>query len=204
MKDIALETLDDEFFFTGMTIQDYAKSARNYRSFVNDLLPTAKLDSMEIQRLRSALQMFDAPLRMTVQTEDWCGDWACTVPILTAFCKEAAMELRIFRGSEHPRLAKRYERDGDDHIPAISIWNGGIEILRWIEAPKKVAEMKREWKNAHPEFEETYKRQAESRDIQQQWNRMYRDFMGIMSQWYRDGMWSEVVAELLEKLEKAS
>ncbi|AHC15501.1 thioredoxin family protein [Salinispira pacifica] len=197
-----LTTLSDEYFNKGMTMDEYVSGARNYRSFVRQLMEKAEVKDNQVQRLQE-LKKNLGELRVTVNTEDWCGDWACNAPILGKLFSEAGVEMRIFRGSEFPLLKERYERDGDDHIPAVSIWNrNGDEMIRWIEAPAAVAEKKDRWKKEHPEFTRTYALQKEDPKAKKEFAVMYRNFLDMMGEWYSSGMWDETVREILEKLEK--
>lgn len=197
-----LTSLSDDYFNNGMTMDEYLSSARNYRSFVRQLTEKAHVSDSQIQRLQE-MQKRLGRLRVTVNTEDWCGDWACNAPILSALFKSAGVEMRIFRGSEFPLLKERYERDGDDHIPAVSIWNEeGEELLRWIEAPEAVSKKKDQWKAEHPEFTRTYALQKEDPQAKKEFAVMYRNFLDMMGEWYSSGMWAETVREILDELEK--
>ncbi len=197
-----LERLDKHYFEQGMTLPEYAGTTRNYRGFIKELMLSADPLESSVEKLKSLIAPLPAPVRATVNTEDWCGDWACNAPFLGELFSRSGIEMRIFRGSEFPALKKRYERDGDDHIPAVSLWDGeGNELIRWIEAPEKVSAMKDEWKAQHSEFMETYRSKDSDPEAKKAWPKMYRDFMELMAGWYRDGMWHEISAELIAALE---
>jgi len=195
-----LKALDEQFFEQGLEVDAYVREIRNYRSLVKRLMQDAEADANHINTLKAEAAKFPQPVRATVNTEDWCGDWACNIGVLDDLFTRAGIPFRVFRGSEHPSLKERYERDGDDHIPAISLWDGkGNELIRWIEAPEKVSEMKDAWKKQHPEFNELYEKRETDPEAEKQFVKLYREFLETMADWYRDGMWNETTREIVEK-----
>lgn len=204
-----LEKMTTDYFEKGMTVEEYLKELRHYRSLVRTLMDQAGAGDSpaqsDIEKLRVALESFPQPVRATVNTEDWCGDWICNMPLLDRLFKSVVIPFHIFRGSEYGELKARYERDGDTHIPAVSLWDGeGNEILRWIEAPAKVAEMKDAWKAENPQLMELYAKQSEDKIAAKEFAKLYRKFLETMAQWYTDGMWDETVKEILTKAQQAA
>jgi hypothetical protein len=199
-----LNNMTSEYYEGGMTFDAYLKDLRHYRSLVRTLMGQAETAAgplqARIEALRVAVDERPQPVRATVTTEDWCGDWICNMPILHKLFEGAGIPFRIFRGSEYGELKARYERDGDTHIPAVSLWDGeGNEILRWIEAPAKVAEMKDAWKAENPQLMELYAKQSEDKAAAREFAKLYRKFLETMAQWYTEGMWNETVREILTK-----
>jgi hypothetical protein len=200
-----LELLTEEYFAKGMDPESYAADLRSYRSIVKKLLQTARgrAEDEQVTLLREKAAAQVQPVRATVNTEDWCGDSACTIPILADLFGRADIPLRIFRGSEHHRLMNRYKKDGDTHIPVVSIWDGeGREIARWIEAPKKVDEMKSQWKGENPRMMELYEKKQDDKEAAKEFARIYRNFLLTMAGWYEEGMWAETTAEILAALDR--
>ncbi len=196
-----IEKMDQHTFEQGMEIEPYLGELRNYRSFVRNLMKEAEADANHVETLKAEAARYPQPVRATANTEDWCGDWACNLPILTRLFEGAGLPFRAFRGSEHPAVKEHYEREGDDHIPAVSIWDGeGNELVRWIEAPAKVSEMKDQWKRHHPEFVELYEGQKNDPEAEKKFAKLYREFLETMGDWYRDGMWNETTREIVERL----
>lgn len=196
-----IDIIQENFFTTGMTAEEYRKTARNYRSFVGSMFDQASVDEDLLTRLK-ALKSKAGQLYATVNTEDWCGDWACNASLFHVLFSSADIPLRIFRGSEHPDFKDVYERDGDDHIPALSVWDAdGNELLRWIEAPELVAKKKSLWKADHPEFEQTFETRESDPEAAKRWPTMYRDFLEMMGDWYKNGMWNESAREIVEGIE---
>lgn len=195
--------MDLDTFESGFDVATYIDNLRNYRSFVRKLMGEATADPDHVEALRSSSGRFAQPVRMTVMTEDWCGDSACNIPIIASLCRGAAMPLRVFRGSETQQLEKRYHDDGVDHIPVVSIWNAdGEEIGRWIECPQAVDRKKAAWKDEHPEFMDLYRRRETDKDAAKQFARLYRDLLDAMAGWYKGGMWKETTREIVETLAK--
>jgi hypothetical protein len=191
--------MDKQKFETGFDPETYVANLRNYRSLVKKLVGSASADQSHVEDFRAGLREYAKPVRMTLMTEDWCGDSACNVPILASLCNGAEVPLRIFRGSEHPDLNKRYNDDGVDHIPVVSIWDGeGSEIGRWIECPAAADERKKAWKEAHPEFMELYQKREQDPDAAKRFAKLYREFLEEMASWYKEGLWSETTREIVE------
>ena len=204
-----LEKLTKDYFNQGLTVDDYLEELRHYRSLVRNLMEAvASSDSpspADVESLRAVVDGFTQPVRATVNTEDWCGDWICNMPILKKLFEQVEIPFRVFRGSEFPQLKNRYEKDGDTHIPAVSLWDGdGNELLRWIEAPAKVAEQKDAWKADNPRLMELYQKQSEDKQAAKEFAKLYRSFLETMAGWYTGGMWHETVRELLQKAQQAA
>ncbi len=187
-------------FQQGYDIATYVSNLRNYRSLVKKLMETAQVKPDHISALRDAVGGYEQPVRATMMTEDWCGDSACNLPILAPLFEGAGIEFRVFRGSEKEDLKAMYENDGDDHIPAVSLWDGaGKEIGRWIEAPQAIQEQKETWKAAHPDFEKLYLRQKDGdKEAAKEFGSLYRQFLEEMSGWYQEGLWNETTREIAQ------
>lgn len=189
-----------EVFERGEDIDEYRREYRHYKSIVEDLFATAAASPQHIEALKQAVRNRPQPVRATALTEDWCGDWACNMPLLAGLFAGAEIPFRVFRGSEHEDIKEYYERDGDDHIPAVSLWDGeGNEIVRWIEAPAKVDEMKNSWKKENPELMELYQKKQTDKEAAKQFALLYRRFLETMAEWYKNGMWDETAQEIIEK-----
>ncbi len=181
----------------------YVQNVRNYRSLMKRLYETATPNADHVERLANAAEQTNAAYA-SVQTEDWCGDAACVIPVLAPFFAAADIELVIARGSDIPEFKDYYEKDGDDHIPAVSIWStDGTELVRWIEAPEAVGKKKDAWKAEHPDFEPLYEKQKQGdAEAAKKFGALYREFLEEMAGWYEAGMWDETTRELVEALEK--
>jgi hypothetical protein len=100
-----------------------------------------------------------APLTVLVLTEDWCGDSAANLPIVSALARETGkLDLRILKREGNEDITDRYQlADGRNHIPTyIALDNHLNEIGHFIERPEAVtAQMqpfKAAWFAEHPEF----------------------------------------------------
>lgn len=195
--------MNENRFNTGIAPDAYAGELRNYRSLVRRLIDEAPTPPPLAAEFKAAVGRFEQPVRATIMTEDWCGDSACNFPLLWKLCDAAGVPLRIFRGSEHPEFKEAYERDGDDHIPAVSFWDGsGSEIARWIEAPESIDEKKAAWKAERPHFMELYAKQREDKEAAKQFASLYRELLETMAGWYTDGAWSDTAREIVERLSR--
>jgi Thioredoxin len=193
--------MDRSLFEKGYGPEAYVGGLRNYRSMVKGLLSEAEADPGQVKLLQQKVSGQKQPVRATVTTEDWCGDSALNIPILADLFGRAGIELRIFRGSETPELKEKYESEGVDHIPVLSLWDGdNREIGRWIEAPAAIVPMKDEWKAARPEFMTLYAQKETDPEAAGKFAKMYREFLEEMARWYRNGMWKETGREVIELL----
>jgi hypothetical protein len=198
-----LETMTEDYFGRGFEVPEYLQQLRNYPSLVKQLMEEARAEREHSDRLQKIAGSWKQPVRATAQTEDWCGDWACNLPILADLFEKAGIPFRVFRGSEHPELKERHKRDGVEHIPVVSLWDGnGEEIGRWIEAPEKVDEMKRRWKEENPRLMELYAQKDDDKAAAKEFAKLYRRFLEEMAVWYRQGMWSETTREIAELAEE--
>jgi len=189
--------MNQTMFGAGYDVDTYVRNLRNYRSMVRTLMDEADANDEHARELKRRVAEKPQPVRATVTTEDWCGDSALNLPILASLFDKAGVQVRVFRGSETPELKDKYEREGDDHIPVISLWDAeGNELGRWIEAPERVGTMKDEWKAQRPEFMELYAKQKTDKEAAKQFATMDRSFMEEMAGWYRDGMWDETTREI--------
>jgi hypothetical protein len=186
-------------FEEGIEAAVYLDELKNYRSLVRRLITEANPDPSRVEALTKATVRYPAPVRATAMTEDWCGDSALNLPLLSKLFAGAGIEFRVFHGSEQPVFEKQYHDRGIDHIPAVTLWDGnGTEIGTWIEAPQAVTEKKNEWKAARPEFMELYAKQKSDKDAAKRFATLYREFLEEMAIWYSGGLWDETAREIVE------
>ncbi len=197
-------SINPAYYESGTDIETYLAAYKSYLSLVRAMVADAQVDPGPVAALARALRRQEGPVRATAHTEDWCGDWACTMPILRQLFQQAGIPFRVFDGAHHPELRQQYRDQGSTHIPVISLWDGqGREILRWIEAPAAVEPLKDEWKAAHPRLMELYAIKDGDKDAENEFARLYRNMLADMSQWYRDGLWTATVTELVTLAEQA-
>jgi hypothetical protein len=196
--------MDTQTFERGYDAETYVANLRNYRTFVKRLMEEAEADEAHVRAVSEAASRAETPVRASMMTEDWCGDSACNVPVLTDLFARAGVEFRVFRGSEEPELKQKYESEGATHIPVVSIWDGaGRELARWIEAPETVDAKKTAWKAERPEFTELYEKQKTDKEAAKKFGAVYREFIDTMAGWYKAGDWKETTREIVEQLERA-
>jgi len=197
-------TMNEERFRNGIDPEEYLNSLQNYRSLVRRLAEQAPDPPPLADELREAAARFAQPVRATMMTEDWCGDSACNFPLLRILFPRAGIPFRVFRGSETPELKAAYEADGDDHIPAVSLWDGaGREVVRWIEAPEAVQRKKEAWKSERPHFMELYARRSVDKEAAKQFPVLYRELLETMAGWYQADMWTQTAGEIVDRLRSA-
>lgn len=185
-----------ERFQDGIEPERYFSEIRNYRRLVKDLYAEASAPEPWTELLSSVV---DDGTLVTVTTEDWCGDSACVVPLITRMCAAVDLPFRIFRGSEHGDLKEFYESQGATHIPVLSVWSAdGEELFRWIEKPAACEKPAEDWKAAHPDFYTLYA--ATDPESKRRFARLYREFLEEMADWYRNGLWDETAREIAEGL----
>jgi len=194
--------MDWKRFEEGYDVDTYVNGLRNYRSFVRSLMKEAEASGDHVSKVKKAAAEHTSPLFATMMTEDWCGDSACNLPVLSSLFEKADVPFRVFRGSEQPDLEKKYQDDGSDHIPVVSVWDGaGNELVRWVEAPAEMSRRKDEWKSEHPEFMELYRKKDEDKSAAKEFASLYRTFIETMAAWYKEGVWEETTGEVVHKLD---
>ncbi len=188
-------------FEDGKNAAEYLSELKIFRALVQKLIGEAQADPGHVSDLKNALANFSQPVRATAMTEDWCGDSACNLPVLSSLFAKAGIDFVVFHGSEYPELKKYYHDMDVDHIPVISLWDGdGKEIGRFVEQPAAVAPLKDAWKAERPVFMELYAARETDRDAAQKFGTLYRELLEEMAGWYRDGQWKETTREVVEIL----
>jgi hypothetical protein len=83
------------------------------------------------------LDFSDAPRRLLVLAEDWCGDASNTIPILAKLAEQVpGLELRILRRDEHPAVMDRYLTGSSRSIPIVIALDAGFrELGHWGPRP---------------------------------------------------------------------
>lgn len=184
-----------------MVADQYVSELRFYRTVVRRLIELAAPSEARIDDLTSAVSRFPQPVTATAMTEDWCGDSACVLPFLAPLFGLASIQFVVFRGSEYAEVERYYEDSGDDHIPAVSIWDGeGAEIGRWIEQPKSVLASKERWIADRPEYTELEASRTTDPVAKRQFSQLYKELVEAMAEWYTTGMWDEAAREVIATL----
>lgn len=187
-----------EYFGSGTDIETYIKEIKNYRSLVQGLAREASAKDADVEELKATLARYPGPVKASAFTESWCGDSASNLPILKSLFGKAGIAFRVFDMEHHGELKQHYHDDEVDHIPVVSLWDaGGAEIVRWIEAPAAVNPIKDAWKAKHPRMMELYGIKEGNKELENEFARLYRDFLEEMAVWYREGMWDETVREMV-------
>ena len=189
-------------FEDGKKAAEYLAELKNYRSLVRGLVDVAEADPDRVSALKTASATYSQPIRATAMTEDWCGDSACNLPVLSELFAAADIDFVVFHGSEYPELEKYYHDMDVDHIPVISLWDGdGKEIGRFVEQPKAITPLKNAWKSERPEFMELYAKRETDSDAARKFATMYRQLLEEMAGWYKGGKWKETTREVVEILQ---
>lgn len=142
-----------ERYAEAMTIDEYmAQMERNRERFSRNI-ENARITDEE----RAVFSQ--APLRILVITEDWCGDSAQFVPVLVRLAREVPnVELRVLRRDLNREFAAQYPRhDGYNAIPIFILLDGelnelGALVERPARATEEIAQETRRFQRAHPEL----------------------------------------------------
>lgn len=79
-----------------------------------------------------ALGALTTPCRLLVLADDWCGDAANIVPMVSAVADTAdQVELRIVGREEYPEIMDRHLTNGARSIPVIIALDEAHECLGW-------------------------------------------------------------------------
>lgn len=119
-----------------------------------------------------------------VLTDDWCGDSAYSLPVLVeAAGLSPLIELRILRRDENLDIMDQYLTGGSRSIPKLVAFGGdGTELFQWGPRPQGAVSLR-----------EGLLEDGASRE----------EMTRALLDWYADGGWNEVDAELAEAIERA-
>lgn len=195
---------------------DYFDSLATYRNLVASLYREAQsaIRPEDVAAVRDAWGVGETgshKVRMTVVTEDWCGDSASVLPYIVRLAEAAGVPVRVFRQSQYPELVAWYAAKGTEHIPTVSVWEWGgsgvgaptREIVRWVERPAVAHERIQAWLAAHPRFPELRARRESDPEAAKEYAGLYARLLRTMTSWYRDeGLWLAIATELSAQRER--
>lgn len=134
--------------------------------------------------LKAAATKIDEPQWWMVLTEPWCGDSAFSLPVIAeAADLSEEITLRILPRDENLDVMDRHLTDGSRSIPKLVTFSEtGEELFEWGARPQGAAE-----------------RFATLRDRYDENKKAIADLL----EYYKEGGWREVDAELAERLQMA-
>jgi hypothetical protein len=145
--------ISQERLAKAMTPEQYEASMNANQELFAANRAATRLTSEE----RSFFSSLPAPLTVLVLTEDWCGDSAANLPIVSALAKETGkLDLRILKREGNEDITDNYQlADGRNHIPTYIVLDNHLnEIGHVIERPAAVTErmqpFKESWFAQHP------------------------------------------------------
>lgn len=200
--------LDESTWSGGLKPTDYFQSLENYKHLVLSLYRDATVEEADGERIAAALPGAPADLRISVLTEDWCGDSATTLPYIARISELLDVEMRVFRQSRNTVLKQWYVDRDTEHIPVVSLARRGeegwVEVMRWVERPASAHGRVKSWVENQPRFLELRRRKDEDPEAAKEYFNLYARLLREMASWYRNGLWAEISREFAERLHRSA
>jgi hypothetical protein len=151
---------------------------------------------------RAALAASGQTVRVSVFTEDDCGDSVLSLPILASVVDSApGLEMRIFVRSQSPDLNEHYTGRGITSIPAVSFMDENLEEFGvWVERSQAAHEQLGRLRESHAAAHASL---AED-EVKAAWKAAAVTRQQEMAQWYADGGQQATVDEFKTILSKAA
>lgn len=145
--------LTAERFLQGMTPQEHISQMKVNKERFSQVLGGVEIPS-EVKEYFSSL---DAPLRVAVVTEDWCGDHVTTTPVVYKLAEGTSnLDVRVFMRDQNWDLAKSVLPEHRwDTVPVFAFFvaESMREISRFIETSPELVpvldSMEETIRNAH-------------------------------------------------------
>ncbi|HUX21812.1 MAG TPA: thioredoxin family protein [Spirochaetia bacterium] len=190
--------LTPEVFNTGSTWENYLSQMKDYGATSARLYDEATIPSDIIDGFAELVSRHGGRLSVSAMTEDWCGDSAVTLPYIARLAASVpGMELRVLIGMQHPELKAAYEGDGMESIPLLSLFDKDWkEIGRWMERPKPANPLVEAWVAARPRIGELMGK--DDPEAQRELKSIFAKLIPEMADWYRGGLWRDILIELRE------
>ncbi|HET9015137.1 MAG TPA: thioredoxin family protein [Thermomicrobiaceae bacterium] len=142
-----------ERYAGAMTVDEYVAQMRDNRDRFIENIDATQLSPADRARFG------EAPLRVLVLTEDWCGDSAQFVPVVARLEREVpTVELRILRRDPNHDLNEQFPRkDGYLAIPVFILLDEQLNVIgslveRPARASDEMAAETRRFQKEHPEL----------------------------------------------------
>lgn len=190
----------------GLSISDLIAGMTANKEAMQRRYRTIELTGSEKERLMG----LSIPRLLMVLTEEWCSDCLMNLPILARLAETASnIDIRFFVRKDWPELRAYFNGRDIYSLPTVQVLDESFKPLAvWVERPQAAHQRLAEWKEAHPEVEQTRRRADLSSEQKREMLRRFSDLLlGDMEKWYTQDLQSETVrevTEMLEALEKAS
>ena len=187
-----------EHYLTGLPWTAYLAQMKKNRDHISALYADAAVSPQRLAEMSDAVTKQGGAISISVLTENWCGDSISVLPIIARLYEAVqGVDLRIFLGKDHPGVKERYNSDGFESIPILSFyddtWN---EFGRWVERPESANLRVDDWAKRHPELAEL--KVSGDPEKKLELRALYDGLLLEMAEWYRGGLWDDVVREIIE------
>lgn len=152
---------------------------------------------------KARLSAINLHWKLLVMTEEWCSDCLMNLPILARVGEAAPnLEVRFFVRKEWPALRAYFNGRDIYSLPTVQVMDNALQPVGvWVERPQAAHKALAEWKESHPEVENTRRRADLTSDQKREMLRKYNEILlGEMEGWYAQRLQSETVREVTEML----
>lgn len=198
---ISILPLTPEIFESALAWGSYLSSMNEHREISNTLYEDARIEPQMKRRFAELAESHGGELSISALTEDWCGDSAVTLPIVARLAEEIPeIRFRVLIGKRFPELQSAYKEDGFESIPVLSLFDSSWrELGRWMERPKSANERVKAWITGQPRIAQL--RRSEDPEEIRELKAIFAGLVEEMADWYRNGLWEEVLEEIAAILE---
>lgn len=118
-----------------VVLKEYWEKAVSFEQWLDDVEANRELWQGIYERTRiepDVVERVDAPYRLLVLAEDWCGDAVNAVPWIARLAEESdRLELRMLRRDENPALMATHTTRGSSSIPVVMVLDSTYSEVGW-------------------------------------------------------------------------
>ena len=193
--------MDATRFQAGLSFADFVEGMENNQKRIKQLYDKYTLSETDVAQLKQAVTAHGGQLYISILVEDWCPDVTLNVPVFENIAELIdGVELRLFIRSDNKDLQDSYRVEGIFSIPTVTIFNANWEIIgHWAERSQLAHQQINQWiANNHPDYADLKK--SDNPVDQELAQKISASRLVTMLKWYRDGLWRETLAEIMDIL----
>ena len=125
-------------FSEGFGYSAYIDQINVNKARFEDFYKNFQVTPEDTQSLKALVSQPNAPTKMLVLGEDWCGDVIRGMPVLARICEAAGLEMSIFPRDQQHDIMNEFLKTGEwMSIPVAVFYTRDHQyICHWIERPE--------------------------------------------------------------------